>query len=275
MTLTNNCKLCGASNSVKIKSINSRPKVEIDYGINPVEYRREIFYCNNCHVYYNFHDNLLEEHFYSGKYNSSISSEGIKARFDKIINFSFDESDNKQRVLRVLTFLYKSNFVKENFKICDVGSGTCVFLYEMKKFNFHTSCIDPDFQSVEHARDIGIDEVFHGTIDDLTKKESFDLITFNKVLEHVDDPISILVKAKNHLRDSGIIYVELPCSNWTAKIGNFEERTEFNIEHNTIFNEDSFLFLSEKSGLKAEKIEIIIDPSGKHTIFGFLTHHYE
>ena len=40
--------------------------------------------------------------------------------------------------------------------------------------------------------------------------KKFDLISFNKVLEHVKNPIMLLKSSKRFLNENGIVYIEVP-----------------------------------------------------------------
>ena len=63
---------------------------------------------------------------------------------------------------------------------------------------------------------------------------------FNKVLEHVLDPILMLNHAKNFLNYKGLIYLELPdCENAWLHTDN-ALREEFFIEHHHGFSKKSY-----------------------------------
>ena len=96
-------------------------------------------------------------------------------------------------------------------------------------------------------------------INDLYKKEqfeedTFDLITVIHVLDHLIDPNSFLETVAWHLKDKGIFFCvthSLDCL--FAKI--FKERLHtINIEHISLFTEESLKTIIEKNGLKVIKI---------------------
>jgi len=267
----NQCSLCGSSNPQLVKTINSRPAVELDYGIKETDYFREIFKCNNCNVYFNKWEDLIDENFYKGQYNQAIGDGSLIKRFEKITNFPFHKSDNKNRALRVINFLYKQDRKINQLLLLDVGSGTSVFLHEMKKFGLETYSLDPDKNSTEISEKlVKVKQAYTGTFENTNISQTFDLITFNKVLEHVEQPIEILTKSKSYLKPNGIIYVELPDGTDIAKAGRFDSHTEFNVEHLFIFNIESLSYLAKVAGLNILDIRRIKDPSGKHTIYCFL-----
>jgi len=271
MTMEVKCKLCMSANTNLIEVINSKPDVEVDYGIPPALYQRSIYKCSNCGVYFNDHNLINFNKFYQGKYNNSISKESLLKRFNKIIDIPKNKSDNHSRVQRVTEFLRSKHQDILELKVLDVGSGTCVFLNEIKKHIKNIYCIDPDPVAIDHAKNIvGVTDAHLGNILNYSPSITFDFISFNKVLEHVIDPINNLRTAKNFLNKNGVVYVELPEGDRILNINLIAKRAEFALEHITIFNEQSIKYLADKSGFNVLDFSIITDPSGKYTIISFL-----
>ena len=104
-------------------------------------------------------------------------------------------------------------------------------------------------------------------LDMLKVKKKFDLISFNKILEHVEQPQKLLKLAKKFLKRDGVIYVEVP--DVRAKIGG-KLRGEFCLDHLHVFSPQSLQKLVKKSSLNPIKITRIHEPSGKYTIFTFI-----
>lgn len=267
------CNLCGSVGKNKIVSeVSAKPKLETDYGITPEKYFRTICLCLECSAYFNFYSaNLLPEAFYSGFYNSSIDSGKLIERFNRIISLSFEESDNKQRVKRIANFVKNSKKLELNkIDLLDVGTGTGVFLHEVKKDIQNVNCVDPDPHSIRLVKElIEVNNAWVGSVEDIPKNFSFDFISFNKVLEHVPKPIELLIKSSTYLRENGIIYIELPYSDYIISEKKQIERAEFFIEHLVIYNRSSLAYLIESAGLLNLFTDVIIEPSGKHTIYAF------
>jgi len=264
------CYLCKNKVLQKVITISEKPIVEVDYGISNDNYYREIYQCNNCGTYNNIH-NLIDENFYKGDYNKSITKEKFENRFNKIINLPESKSDNKKRVLRVINFLNTNIYSKNKLNILDVGSGTCVFLYEMKKHNIITNCIDPDPVAIKHSNEIvKVDNSHCGDIYSFKSNEKFDLISFNKVLEHIKTPINQINEALKYLKENGVLYIELPEGDRISKDKLIDKRAEFALEHYTIHNISSINMIAKLCDLKILELNIITDPSGKNTIYAFL-----
>lgn len=269
--MTSSCYLCGEKDWKLLEVVEEKPVGETDYGVPGEKYYREICECNNCGVYFNRHDDLISTDFYEGHYNASIQG-NLERRFNRIIQFPFHQSDNKNRVLRIIEYLYKRDRSPAEMAALDVGSGTGVFLHELMKFGIEVHSIDPDEASTKHAlNSIGVKKVFTGSVEDYPYEDDFDLISFNKVLEHVTNPIQVLHKIQKLLRPHGILYVELPDGSIPAANEDVINHSEFFLDHYTTFNLRSFEYLIAESGYKLLESKQIQDPSGKYTIYGFAT----
>ena len=264
------CYLCG-SNDLELKQIiRSKPSIETNFNIPAKNYKRKICQCNHCSVYNNFHDFKINS-IYSGAYNTATYSNEILDKYNKIMGLPIEKSDNKQRVSRIIEFLKSNKYKIDQLKVLDVGSGLGVFLGQLLKNGVEAHCIDPDPLSVRHAIDnIGVKSAFLGGFEEYQSNQKFDLITFNKVLEHVTNPVELLKKAKTLLNKNGFIYLELPDGGNAASNGGFVDREEFYIEHYIIFESNSLLYLAKQARLDIDKILSIHEPSDKYTIVSFL-----
>lgn len=264
------CYLCGSTEHQVLDVVNQKPKGETDYGIAEADYQRVITQCQHCQVYTNQHQ-LLDQRMYEGDYNASISLGSIRDRYDKVMHLPPEKSDNRQRVDRILEFLKSQDINPADSDVLDVGSGTCVFLGALKEAGPRCACIDPDPQAIAHASQyVGIPLAHCGTLEDFSDDQRFDLITFNKVLEHVKNPVAMLEKASRLLNDHGIVYLELPEGERAVEQHIETQRQEFFVEHYTIFNETSYMELARKAGYDCLEKQVITEPSGKLTICGFL-----
>ena len=130
---------------------------------------------------------------------------------------------------------HQNNVKFKDLEILDIGSGLCVFLGELKKYDAKVSCVDPSQISIKHAlENVGVDEAFQGNFFDINFNKKYDLITFNKVLEHVTNPVEMLLKAKSLLTVNGIIYIELPDGENASNNGGFIDREEFYLDRNKL-----------------------------------------
>jgi len=96
-------------------------------------------------------------------------------------------------------------------RLLDIGSGPGFFLKTAKSRGWRVTGIEPSRQAAAHARSLGIEviEGFFGT-EATPALGLFDAINLNNVLEHVPDPITILLQAGALLEPGGVICVNVP-----------------------------------------------------------------
>ena len=256
-----NCT-CKAKNFFKLYTYNKKPKYEKKFSIKG-KYKRMFYECKTCEHLYAKHNfkikNLYSKHYLDLTYKNE---KGLDKRFKYIANLPSNLSDNKKRAKRVNEFFKK----KGRLKLLDVGSGLGVFLHEMRKKNWDVSGIEMDIRYSNYCKKKHNLNVFKNNISNFKSKKKFDLISFNKILEHVNYPQKLIIKAKKFLKKEGLIYIEVP--DVYAKVGG-KFRDEFCLDHLHIFSPSSLEILLRRSGLYPIKIVRIHEPSGKYTIFCF------
>ena len=261
------CKICYSSNIKKKFEYFKKPKLEKKYAsIDYKNYNRTYYKCGQCDHFSGFSKMFIGK-LYTSEYNNSIYSGMLKKNFDKIKKLPSFKSDNYYRVKRIHNFIKQNKDIKNNqFKILDVGSGLGIFPYQMKKKNYNITALDPDKRSCIHIKkNLGI-RTIHGDFLKSKLKTKFNLITLNKVIEHVVSPEKMIKKVKKNLNLSGIVYIEAPDIKAQKKGKN---REEFHVDHLHIFSKKSLLYLTQKNNLRCILIKSIKEPSGKFTVFGF------
>jgi SAM-dependent methyltransferase len=179
-----------------------------------------------------------------------------------------ERSDNVGRVARVNEYAV-AHLPPGARSVLDVGSGLCVFLARMKQAGWQCTALDPDERAARHARETAGVAAIQGSLP-LAQPAQHDVVTFNKVLEHVEDPIALLAHARPLVRDHGFVYIELPDGEAAAREEGFG-REEFFVEHFHVFSLASVSCLAERAGFEARTVERLREPSGKFTLRAFLT----
>lgn len=268
------CPICGRSASAIAFQYTSRPQVEADYRAFPDGiYFRRTYQCKSCaHYFSSFR--WPERAVYEGQYVGATYGdlEGIRRSFSRVSSLPREGSDNAGRV----DFIYKNlgsllGASPENARVLDVGSGIGIFPFAMASAGFSCVALDPDPTACTHMRkDLGL-EVIDGDFMAVDATSAFQLVTFNKVLEHVPDPISMLERSKKFLDSTSraFVYVELPDGEVAA--GESKEREEFTIDHLHVFSFASMAILASKAGFRVLRMERLREPSGKYTLRGFFT----
>ncbi len=265
--------LCGSADFGVTFTYDEPPAGEIRFDFSRHgAYVRRVVRCRSCGHFLSVHKmdmtNLYQENYVSSTYGA----DGIRRAFDRIIALSPEKSDNVGRVARISAFAggHFRDGGKGPHSVLDVGSGLCVFLHRLKaETGWECTALDPDPRAVSHARErVGIQAVC-GDFMQMKDLGRFDVITFNKVLEHVADPVAMLAKSRDHLHPDGFVYVELPDGEAASVEGSGRE--EFFIDHYHIFSLQSTRVLAERAGYAVRHLERLREPSSKYTLRAFLT----
>jgi len=130
------------------------------------------------------------------------------------IYFTVDENYFQNQINR----LKKLIDFQEGMKSLDIGAGLGKAMIALKKAGFDTFGFEPSKQFHERAiSKMGIqsDKLKLGMLEEMEYAENtFDFISFGAVLEHLYDPSSSILKALKWLKPNGIIYIEVPSSDW-------------------------------------------------------------
>jgi 2-polyprenyl-3-methyl-5-hydroxy-6-metoxy-1,4-benzoquinol methylase len=264
--------LCGNEKSSLAFEYDAPPAGEIRFKFSSGEnYFRQIFQCNVCGHFQSVH-NMKGRDLYSGEYVDATYGDlsAIQKNFERITNLNPSQSDNVGRVRRVNEFA--SQYFKappsKSLKVLDVGSGLGVFVHRMNEAGWDCTALDPDKRAAGFVKEeLGIRAICEDFFE--TKAaQTYNLVSFNKVLEHVLDPVHMLRKAHDFLVPGGLVYVELPDGEMACNDG--KGREEFFIEHPHIFSMASLAILATKAGFVVDTIERLREPSTKYTLRAFL-----
>ena len=265
------CQVTNETNCKLIFSYNAPLLNEISIKSNDDQiYKREIWqYFPSRHLVSVHSMNL--DGIYKGEYlDATYTNQKLMIEtYNRIISLPVENSDNFWRFESIKNFNEKWLPKKIIPNLLDIGSGTGVFPFIVKKNGWTCSAIDPDPRSIDHIKkNIGV-KGFCGDFMELKAELKYNIITLNKVLEHVEYPVEMLTKVKEWLEKDGFVYIELPDGEMAEKIG--KEREEFTIDHLNIFSIASTAILASRAGFKVEKIYRIKEPSSKYTIRAYLS----
>lgn len=94
--------------------------------------------------------------------------------------------------------------------VLDVGCGNGRFLALAQEMGWSAEGIDFDLQAVRTARARGL-QVRHGGIELLEHvSERYDVVTLSHVIEHVHDPLGLLIRIHALLKPGGRLWLETP-----------------------------------------------------------------
>ncbi len=265
------CPLCHGTRFATVFVYEAPPPGEVRFDFSGTGYHRKVFRCDGCGHFQSLHT-MDTAGFYEEAYvAATYGSDGLRRAFDRITALDPASSDNVGRVQRILDFVRGSKTPTEEARqptVLDVGSGLCVFLHRMKQAGWRCTALDPDSRAARHARDVVGVEALAGDFMTASDLGSFDVISFNKVLEHVEEPVAMLAKSRAHLREGGFVYVELPDGEMAVREG--PEREEFFVEHHHVFSMASLALLATRAGFTVRTMERVVEPSTKCTLRAFV-----
>jgi SAM-dependent methyltransferase len=256
-------------------SYDAPPAGETRFPLNGSAYKRSYDRCGVCDHLFGHHEidlsALYEKDYVDATYGGA---DGMRRRFEKIMALPATASDNRARVARVLAFAGACGMVSGKPRLLDVGAGLGVFPAAMHEAGWEAIALEPDARTVDHLRTVAgvealMDDLMHL---DAARVGRFDAISFNKVLEHVEDPVGLLKAAAGLLAPHGFVYVEVPD---IAAAADGPGREEFFIEHHHVFSPASVALLARGAGFAVSAIERLREPSTKYTLRAFLRHRPE
>lgn len=268
-----NCTICQCENiSLKFTVTREDPyaaavfkdrSVPAEYGI-----------CSRCGCMFQTNAQDFDKAYASGEYYGvdTPTPESYARRFKKIISLPKENSDNVQRVRRIKSFLTKFQMEKNRKKrVLDMGAGLGVFLHEFLEKGWQGTAVEPDPEACVHLHQVLAGTRVHQADTnhlprDLNK--NFDLLTFNRVLEHIENPVLALTKVIPLLVPGGWIYVEVPdvLSFYEDGPGN----EAFGHGHYTVHSPGSLALTAQAAGLVLMHLDRVTEPSGKYTLYGFM-----
>jgi SAM-dependent methyltransferase len=236
------------------------PAGETKFDLGGSPYARGYDVCSTCGHWFGRHDldlsRLYESDYVDATYGGA---EGMRARFEKIMALPPERSDNRARTARVAAF------ARTPGKLLDFGAGLGVFPAAMSELGWHAWALEPDARTRAHLLSLGLAGAV-GTMAQCAPAAPFDAISFNKVLEHIEDPVATLSEARPLLAAGGFVYVEVPD---VAAAQDGPGREEFFVEHHHVFSPASLALLCESAGFALARLERMREPSGKFTLVAF------
>ena len=274
------CAICGGTLDRELLRIAEPDRFERHLGIARDGYVRAWVECSSCGAATNIHapgNRARLDSLAAGYYEVDFAGSSIGDKFVKVMALPPDKSDNAQRVARIHAFMDGWHpSARRALRALDIGAGTGVFLArfleQAKNGVWTATAVEPDAIAAEHLRGLERFPVIEGLFSGSLGLLDFDLVTLNKVVEHLADPVGLVKEAASALRTpAGVLYVEVP-----DKLTVYHRPPTDNILgalHFHLYDPVSIAVLLSRAGLATLRIDRIFDPSGKITVAAFATQH--
>jgi len=272
------CAICGGVLEREVLRITQPDRFERYVGIANNGYARSWVECSSCGAATNVQapeNRARLSTLAAGYYEVDFATSSIADKYSKVMALPPERSDNAQRVARIHAFMneWLPEAVSEG-SVLDIGAGTGVFLSRfLEKAHgrrWYATAVEPDPVAAAHLRKLGRFRVTEALFSAALELVNFDLVTLNKVVEHLPDPVNLMKNAASALRIGfGVMYVELP-----DKITAYHRPPSDNILgalHCHLYDPVSVGVLLSRAGLALLRIERYFEPSGKITVAAFAT----
>lgn len=268
------CAICAGTKGREILHISRPDRFEESIGVNADGYQRSWVECASCGAATNELPQTSAEKLSvlrSAYYEVDFANSDIGEKYNRVMALPAEQSDNAGRVARVVDFSRRWFSPGIAPRVIDIGAGTGVFLSRLiDQTDGAWSCmgLEPDPNAAAHLRQLGKFEVIEAMYQGQPELKSFGLITLNKVLEHISTPVPFLQMVTGSMRrDDSLIYIEVP-DKLTTRLRPPADNI-LGALHCHLYDPMSLSHLARAAGIEIVRIDRIVEPSGKLTVYAF------
>jgi SAM-dependent methyltransferase len=200
--------------------------------------------CSHCRL--RFHQYILSPEWNEIRFSRWMSSAAIHefemrhGRADR-----FERSAYFLKHVLALRSLLVRDSANLPIKVLDFGSGNGEFLSVCNAFGFEAHGVDRS----DARRSISSHVRVHESLAAASSCGPFDVVTLFEVLEHVDEPRSLLVDLRNVLRSGGLLIVETPdCEGISSMEKEDHYRAIHPLDHINVFEAATLREFVERAG---------------------------
>lgn len=154
----------------------------------------------------------------------------------------------------LLRFQRIESLLQPGMKVLDVGAGGGFFPYTVRHRGYVIEGIEPNHGYAKYAMDDLQLDLKVGFLQDFDFAEgSFDIITLNHVLEHLEDPGAALQRLLQWIKPGGYLNVEVPNIEATYHAPGHK----FHLAHLYTFNPDNLALLGRKAGYRIHDLKLM------------------
>ena len=159
------------------------------------------------------------------------------------------ENGRKERYLQAKALLRELNNHRAKGNLLDVGAGSGILVEAAIEDGYDATGIEPSAWLQEQAEERHL-PVKKGVLSDIPTTDKFDVITLIDVIEHVVDPLDLLIEIKERLKPDGCAMIVTPdCHSFFAKLLG-RKWWHYRVAHIGYFNLENLKAACEKSGLE-------------------------
>ncbi|MCG9095354.1 class I SAM-dependent methyltransferase [Laribacter hongkongensis] len=268
------CVVCDGGESRELLHIDRPDRFEISIGVQEQAYARQWVECLTCGTATNILPPESAQRLATLRaayYEVDFMGSDIGEKYRRVMSMPADQSDNARRVARVMDFVRRWSGVPARPRVMDIGAGTGVFLSRLVDQTagaWQYLGVEPDPHAAAHLRKLERFAVVEAMYLGQPELRGFNLVTLNKVLEHIEQPLPFLLQvAQSLVLDDGLLYVEVP-DKLTARLRSPQDNILGTL-HCHLYDPTSLGYLLRRVGLELLCVNRIIEPSGKLSVYAF------
>ena len=227
--------------------------IEADpWGESPMPYLQEaewlLVQCSDCQQV--FHKRILNAEWNERRFTTWMSADAIKEFEDRrgLMTFSMKFDRARGYVSHILRIEKLTRSIRGDgpIRLLDFGCGFGDFLSTCARFGFEAVGVDRATPRIEGAAV----KVYH-SLDDLGGTEPFHAITLFEVLEHLDEPATILKQLAERLVPGGLLILETPDCKGVTDIKTHNDYDKIHpLEHINAFDHETLKSIAERHGFR-------------------------
>jgi len=186
--------------------------------------------------------------------NPRLSDESLNRLYHDLYQTDYYESriSNKEHQYSGYYKIIAKYLKKDAPALLDFGCSTGIFLGIAQKNGCKVMGIELSNKAAESAKSkFGGNRIINGSLNEFKNiNEKFDVITFNNVLEHLDNPKTYLKIAADKLSQDGLIFIVVPNFNSLKRVIMKDKWSLLLHEHINYFSNSSMKYLIKQHGLQ-------------------------
>ncbi|MDD2757935.1 MAG: methyltransferase domain-containing protein [Patescibacteria group bacterium] len=230
------CRLCGSNKLVLAKKSDLTTELSsVNFSITDSHYGQslDLFSCGDCGFLQNL-DTAEIGRYYEGledvEYENTREPRGLQAK-------------------KILAGLKK--YVPAG-RLIDIGAGSGILVEKAQRVGYNAVGVEPSVWLQQRAVELKL-PVLLGTLPHPDAGTGYDVATLVDVIEHVDDPVGVLLNVKAVLKDDGFLLLTTPdVGSFFAKIMGWKW-WDYRIAHINYFNLQTLKLLLDKAGFELVK----------------------
>ena len=268
------CSLCAGQDWRDILTVDQPDRFEQSIGVKSQGYMRRWVECRQCGGATNLlpkESALRLASLRAAYYEIDFMASDIGDKYRRVMSMPASESDNAGRVDRVMNFVRRWSGASAQPRVMDIGAGTGVFLSRLVDRTAGAwKClgVEPDPRAAAHLRELDKFAVIEAMYLGQSELGRFNLVTLNKVLEHIEQPLPFLMQVVQSLvPEDGLLYVEVP-DKLTTRLRSSDDNI-LGALHCHLYDPTSLGHLLRLAGLELLCVNRIAEPSGKLSVYAF------